>query len=119
MAQSGVLWMPRVQLIRGLARTMRTANLSASGRKTMPQVSRPAGRPSGAELIPSGHRGPIRLCAVPTAMIRSDDQSAPRTLAELLAFAGLWESFRWLDETVTRSFTILTTGTERGDGAIT
>jgi putative SOS response-associated peptidase YedK len=26
-----------------------------------------------------------------------------------LAFAGLWESFRWPDETVTRSFTILTT----------
>ena len=26
-----------------------------------------------------------------------------------IAFAGLWESFRWPDETVTRSFTILTT----------
>jgi putative SOS response-associated peptidase YedK len=26
-----------------------------------------------------------------------------------MAFAGLWESFRWPDETVTRSFTILTT----------
>jgi putative SOS response-associated peptidase YedK len=28
---------------------------------------------------------------------------------EPLAFAGLWESFRWPDEMVTRSFTILTT----------
>jgi putative SOS response-associated peptidase YedK len=26
-----------------------------------------------------------------------------------MAFAGLWESLRWPDETVTRSFTILTT----------
>jgi putative SOS response-associated peptidase YedK len=26
-----------------------------------------------------------------------------------MAFAGLWESFRWPDETVTCSFTILTT----------
>jgi putative SOS response-associated peptidase YedK len=26
-----------------------------------------------------------------------------------MAFAGLWESFRWPDETVTRSFTVLTT----------
>jgi putative SOS response-associated peptidase YedK len=26
-----------------------------------------------------------------------------------MAFAGLWESYRWPDATVTRSFTILTT----------
>jgi putative SOS response-associated peptidase YedK len=26
-----------------------------------------------------------------------------------MAFAGLWESFRWPDETVTHSFTIMTT----------
>jgi putative SOS response-associated peptidase YedK len=26
-----------------------------------------------------------------------------------MAYAGLWESFRWSDETVTRSFTIMTT----------
>jgi hypothetical protein len=35
------------------------------------------------------------------AIARQDGQ--PR------AFDGLWESFRWPDETVTRSFTILTT----------
>ena len=45
--------MPRVQLIRGLARTMKTANLSADSRKTVPQVSSTAGRRSGGELIPS------------------------------------------------------------------
>ena len=37
----------------------------------------------------------------PFAIARQDGQP--------LAFAGLWESFRWPDETVTRSFTILTT----------
>jgi len=53
MAQSGVLRMPRVQLIRGLARTMKTANLSADSRQTVPQVSSSAGRRPGVELIPS------------------------------------------------------------------
>jgi putative SOS response-associated peptidase YedK len=37
----------------------------------------------------------------PYAIAREDGQP--------MAFAGLWESFRWPDETVTRSFTILTT----------
>ena len=37
----------------------------------------------------------------PYAIARQDGQP--------MAFAGLWESFRWPDETVTRSFTILTT----------
>jgi hypothetical protein len=37
----------------------------------------------------------------PYAIARRDGQP--------LAFAGLWESFRWPDETMTRSFTILTT----------
>jgi putative SOS response-associated peptidase YedK len=37
----------------------------------------------------------------PYAIARQDGQA--------MAFAGLWESFRWPDETVTRSFTILTT----------
>jgi putative SOS response-associated peptidase YedK len=37
----------------------------------------------------------------PYAIARQDEQP--------MAFAGLWESFRWPDETVTRSFTIMTT----------
>jgi putative SOS response-associated peptidase YedK len=37
----------------------------------------------------------------PYASARQDEQP--------MAFAGLWESFRWPDETVTRSFTIMTT----------
>jgi putative SOS response-associated peptidase YedK len=37
----------------------------------------------------------------PYAVARQDGQP--------MAFAGLWESFRWPDETVTRSFTIMTT----------
>jgi putative SOS response-associated peptidase YedK len=37
----------------------------------------------------------------PYAIARQDGRS--------MAFAGLWESFRWPDQTVTRSFTILTT----------
>jgi putative SOS response-associated peptidase YedK len=37
----------------------------------------------------------------PYAIAREDGQP--------IAFAGLWESFRWPDQTVTRSFTILTT----------
>jgi putative SOS response-associated peptidase YedK len=37
----------------------------------------------------------------PYAIARQDGQP--------MAFAGLWESFRWPDETVTRSFTIMTT----------
>ena len=45
--------MPRVQLIRGLARTMVEADLSADGRSRMPQVSSTVGRHSGDELIPS------------------------------------------------------------------
>ena len=37
----------------------------------------------------------------PYAIAREDGQP--------MAFAGLWEGFRWPDETMTRSFTILTT----------
>ena len=37
----------------------------------------------------------------PYAIARQDERP--------MAFAGLWESFRWSDETVTRSFTIMTT----------
>jgi putative SOS response-associated peptidase YedK len=37
----------------------------------------------------------------PYAVARQDGQP--------MAFAGLWEGFRWRDETVTRSFTIMTT----------
>ena len=37
----------------------------------------------------------------PYAIARQDDQP--------IAFAGLWEGFRWPDETVTRFFTIITT----------
>jgi len=37
----------------------------------------------------------------PHAIARQDGQP--------MAFAGLWESFRWPDETVTRTFTIMTT----------
>ncbi len=44
--------MPRVQLIRGLARTIEKADLSADDRQTMPQVSSTVGRHSGVELIP-------------------------------------------------------------------
>ena len=53
MAQSGVLRMPRVQLIRGLARTIEKADLSADDRQTMPQVSSTVGRCFGGELIPA------------------------------------------------------------------
>ncbi len=45
--------MPRVQLIRELARTIEKADLSADDRKTMPQVSSTVGRHSGGELIPT------------------------------------------------------------------
>src|SRR3982750_2044175 len=44
MAQSGVLRVPRVQLIRGLARTKETANLSADSQQSLPHVSSTAGR---------------------------------------------------------------------------
>jgi putative SOS response-associated peptidase YedK len=37
----------------------------------------------------------------PYAIARQDGQP--------MAFAGLWESFRWPDETVVRTFTIMTT----------
>jgi putative SOS response-associated peptidase YedK len=37
----------------------------------------------------------------PYAIARQDEQ--------LMAFAGLWEGFRWTDGTVTRSFCIITT----------
>src|SRR3954447_15651339 len=53
MAQSGVLRVPRVQLIRGLARTKETANLSANSQQSLPQVSSPVGRHSGEKLIPA------------------------------------------------------------------
>jgi len=43
MAQSGVLRVPRVQLIRGLARTKETANLSAASQQSLPQVSSTVG----------------------------------------------------------------------------
>jgi putative SOS response-associated peptidase YedK len=36
-----------------------------------------------------------------------------------LAFAGLWESFRWPDETVTRSFTHPDNSAECRDGRVT
>lgn len=42
----------------------------------------------------------------PYAIARQDEQP--------MAFAGLWESFRWPDETVTRSFTIMTTTPNTG-----
>jgi len=50
MAQSGVLQVPRVQLKRGLARTMINANLSAVDRNRIPQVSFTAGRVRRWEL---------------------------------------------------------------------
>src|SRR3954465_1701550 len=50
MAQSGGLRVPRVQLIRGLARTKKTANLSADSQQSLPQVSSTAGRHPGGEL---------------------------------------------------------------------
>src|SRR3954451_21357404 len=53
MAQSGVLRFPRVQLIRGLARTMEPANLSANSQTSLPQVSSTAGRHPGEKLIPT------------------------------------------------------------------
>ena len=53
MAQSGVLWVPRVQLIRGLTRTMNMADLSADGRSIMPQVSSTVGREFRWKLIPT------------------------------------------------------------------
>src|SRR3954452_13358362 len=52
MAQSGVLRVPRVQLIRGLTRTKKTANLSADSQQSLPQVSSTAGRHPGGKLIP-------------------------------------------------------------------
>src|SRR5580698_9417100 len=50
MAQSGVLWVSRIQLIRGFAHTMMTTDLSigsrqtVAGRETVPPVSFTAGR---------------------------------------------------------------------------
>jgi len=43
--------MPRVQLIRGLARTIEKADLSADDQKTLQPVSSTVGRYSGVELI--------------------------------------------------------------------
>src|SRR3954471_24489246 len=53
MAQSGVLRVPRVQLIRGLARTKETVNLSAASQQSLPHVSSKAGRHPGDDLIPT------------------------------------------------------------------
>jgi hypothetical protein len=47
LAQSGVLWVSRVQLIRGLAGTINTADLSADDNGTVAQVSFTAGRAAG------------------------------------------------------------------------
>jgi hypothetical protein len=52
MAQSGVLWVPRIQLIRGFVHTMTMIDLSASGRERIAQVSFTAGRAVRWKLIP-------------------------------------------------------------------
>jgi putative SOS response-associated peptidase YedK len=49
-----------------------------------------------------GHQSVLRGGKQPYAIARQDGQP--------IAFAGLWESFRWPDQTVTRSFVIMTTG---------
>jgi hypothetical protein len=55
----------------------------------------------------------LRVEACPPRHGRSGAGKQPYAIAredgQPIAFAGLWESFRWPDETVTRSFTILTT----------
>ena len=51
MAQSWVLRVPRVQLIRGLARTKTTTDLSAGQGKLLPAVSSTKGRPRQWQLI--------------------------------------------------------------------
>jgi len=53
MAQSGVLWVPRIQLIRGFDHTMITTDLSIGGQETLAQVSFTAGRSSRWKLIPA------------------------------------------------------------------
>jgi hypothetical protein len=53
MAQSGVLWVPRIQLIRGFAHTMMTTDLSIGGQQTVAQVSFMAGRSIRWKLIPT------------------------------------------------------------------
>ena len=55
----------------------------------------PLPRPGGRVLRVEGGRG-----WQPHAIARQDGRP--------IAFAGLWESFRWPDKAVTRSFTILT-----------
>ena len=47
----GCFGWPRVQLICGLVRTIETADLSASGPTSIPQVSSMVGRPTGGQLI--------------------------------------------------------------------
>lgn len=64
--------MPRVQLIRGLARTMTTANLSADSRRIVPQVSLPAGRHSGGELI---HNTAIMLVLIAVVLVLGHDRA--------------------------------------------
>jgi len=56
MAQSGVLWVPRIQLIRGFDHTMITTDLSIGGQETLAQVSFTAGRSSRWKLIPRRSR---------------------------------------------------------------
>src|SRR3954454_18938659 len=81
MAQSGVLRAPRVQLIRGLACTIETANLSAG----QPQHSATSfirgGSPVRCKLIPTdldedGSR-PARVLRLRPALARSDRDAEP------------------------------------------
>src|SRR5208282_661914 len=56
MAQSGVLWVPRIQLIRGFVHTMTMTDLSIGGGQTAAQVSFTAGRSGRWKLIPADLR---------------------------------------------------------------
>ena len=40
---------------------------------------------------------------------RKQSFAVARQYGQPMALAGLWEGFRWLDETITRTFTIRTT----------
>jgi putative SOS response-associated peptidase YedK len=93
--------------------------LLPTGRRNRPKARRPINARSETAATSGMFKDALarRRCLVPAdafyewKVIEGGKQpyAIARQDGQPLAFAGLWESFRWPDETVTRSFTILTT----------
>jgi putative SOS response-associated peptidase YedK len=83
------------------------------------RAQRPINARSGTAAKSGMFRGALsqRRCIVPAdafyewKVVEGGKQpyAIGRQDGQPMAFAGLWESFRWPDQTVTRSFTIMTT----------